>query len=159
MVEIQKSGAARNGFLGRADVTEKGETMLVDLAQIRHLLTTSRTIAVVGLSPKESRPSNQVARYLISAGFRVFPVNPGQETILGLPCYPDLAAIPESVEIVDIFRKPEEVGPVVDEAIKIGAKAVWMQEGIVNEAAAAKARAAGLVVVMDRCIKIDHQHL
>lgn len=133
--------------------------MLVDLAQIRHLLTTSRTIAVVGLSPKESRPSNQVARYLISAGFRVFPVNPGQETILGLPCYPDLAAIPESVEIVDIFRKPEEVGPVVDEAIKIGAKAVWMQEGIVNEAAAAKARAAGLVVVMDRCIKIDHQHL
>lgn len=133
--------------------------MLVDLAQIRHLFTTSRTIAVVGLSPKESRPSNQVARYLISAGFRVFPVNPGQETILGLPCYPDLAAIPESVEIVDIFRKPEEVGPVVDEAIKIGAKAVWMQEGIVNEAAAAKARAAGLVVVMDRCIKIDHQHL
>ena len=133
--------------------------MLVDLAQIRHLLTTSRTIAVVGLSPKESRPSNQVARYLISAGFRVFPVNPGQETILSLPCYPDLAAIPESVEIVDIFRKPEEVGPVVDEAIKIGAKAVWMQEGIVNEAAAAKARAAGLVVVMDRCIKIDHQHL
>ncbi len=133
--------------------------MLVDLAQIRHLLTTSRTIAVVGLSPKESRPSNQVARYLISAGFRVFPVNPGQETILGLPCYPDLAAIPESVEIVDIFRKPEEVGPVVDEAIKIGAKAVWMQEGIVNETAAAKARAAGLVVVMDRCIKIDHQRL
>ncbi|HSR36425.1 MAG TPA: CoA-binding protein, partial [Desulfurivibrionaceae bacterium] len=123
--------------------------MLVDLAQIRHLLTTSRTIAVVGLSPKESRPSNMVARYLISAGFRVIPVNPGQETILSLPCYPNLTAIPEPVDIVDIFRKADEVGPVVDEAIAIGTRAVWMQEGIANEAAAAKAKAAGLVVVMD----------
>jgi len=133
--------------------------MLVDLAQLRHLLTTSHTIAVVGLSPKESRPSNLVARYLIKAGFRVIPVNPGQKIILGLPCYPNLTAIPGPVEIVDIFRRAEEVGPVVDEAIKIGAKAVWMQEGIVNEAAAAKARGAGLFVVMDRCLKIDHQHL
>lgn len=133
--------------------------MLVNLAQIRQLLATSRTVAVVGLSPKESRPSNMVARYLVNAGFHVVPVNPGQETILGLPCYPDLAAIPEPVEIVDIFRRAEEVGPVVDEAITIGARAVWMQEGIVNEAAAAKARAAGLIVVMDRCIKTDHQRL
>lgn len=133
--------------------------MLVDLAQIRHLLTTSHTIAMVGLSPKESRPSNLVARYLISAGFRVIPVNPGQESILGLPCYPDLAAIPEPVDIVDIFRRSDEVGPVVDEAIAIGAKAVWMQEGIVNEAAATTARAAGLAVVMDRCIKTDHHLL
>jgi predicted CoA-binding protein len=133
--------------------------MLVDLAQIRHLLATSRTIAVVGLSPKESRPSNMVARYLLSAGFRVIPVNPGQETILGLPCYPDLAAIPEPVDIVDIFRRADEVGPVVDEAIAMGAKAVWMQEGIVNEAAATTARMAGLTVVMDRCIKTDHQQL
>ncbi|MFZ5762374.1 MAG: CoA-binding protein [Thermodesulfobacteriota bacterium] len=133
--------------------------MLVNLAQIRQLLATSRTVAVVGLSPKESRPSNMVARYLVNAGFHVVPVNPGQETILGLPCYPDLAAIPEPVEIVDIFRRAEEVGPVVDEAIRLGARAVWMQEGIVNEAAAAKARAAGLIVVMDRCIKTDHQQL
>ena len=133
--------------------------MLVNLAQIRQLLATSRTVAVVGLSPKESRPSNMVARYLVNAGFHVVPVNPGQETILGLPCYPDLAAIPEPVEIVDIFRRAEEVGPVVDEAIRLGARAVWMQEGIVNEAAAAKARAAGLIVVMDRCIKTDHQRL
>ncbi len=135
------------------------QTMLADLAQIRHLLTTSRTIAVVGLSPKESRPSNRVARYLISAGFRVIPVNPGQETILGLPCYPDLASIPEPVDIVDLFRRAEEVGPVVDEAIAIGAKAVWMQEGVVNAAAAATAKAAGLTVVMDRCIKTDHEQL
>ncbi|MEW6594965.1 MAG: CoA-binding protein [Thermodesulfobacteriota bacterium] len=133
--------------------------MLVDLNQIRHLLATSRTVAVVGLSPKEARPSNMVARYLISAGFKVIPVNPGQETILGLPCYPDLASIPEPVDIVDIFRKADEVGPVVDEAVAIGARAVWMQEGVVNEAAAAKAKAAGLFVVMDRCIKTDHELL
>ena len=133
--------------------------MLADLTQIRHILTTSRTIAVVGLSPKEARPSNMVARYLINAGFRVIPVNPGQTAILGLPCYPTLAAIPEPVDIVDIFRQADEVGPVVDEAITIGAKAVWMQEGIANAAAAAKAKAAGLVVVMDRCIKTDHEYL
>ena len=138
---------------------EDAQTMLADLARIRHLLTTSRTIAVVGLSLKESRPSNMVARYLISAGFRVIPVNPGQETILGLPCFPDLPAIPEPVDIVDIFRKADEVGPVVDEAIRIGARAVWMQEGLVNETAAATARKAGLTVVMDRCIKTDHQQL
>ena len=87
----------------------------------------------------------------------MIPVNPGQSEILGLTCYPDLLAIPEPVEIVDIFRRAEEVGPVVEQAIKIGAKVIWMQEGIVNEAAAAVARKAGLKVIMDRCLKVEHQ--
>lgn len=124
---------------------------------IKELLATTRTIAVVGLSPKENRPSNLVARYLLDAGFTVLPVNPGQTEILGLPCYPDLRSIPTPVDLVDIFRRSDEVGPVVDEAIAIGAKAIWMQEGIVNEVAAAKASAAGLTVIMDRCIKVEAQ--
>ena len=133
--------------------------LLPDLVPVRQLLAQSRTIAVVGLSPKASRPSNMVARYLLAAGFRVIPVNPGQDTILGLPCHHDLASVPEPVDIVDIFRRAEEVEPIVEAAIAIGAKAVWMQEGIVNEAAAAKARQAGLVVVMDSCIKTVHEQL
>lgn len=133
--------------------------LLPDLAKVRQLLTASRTIAVVGLSPKSGRPSNMVARYLINAGYRVIPVNPGQAEILGLPCHPDLHAVPGQVDIVDIFRRAEEVEPVVEAAIAIGARAVWMQEGVVNEAAARKAREAGLLVVMDRCIKTDHEQL
>ena len=126
---------------------------------VQRLLATTKTIAVVGLSPKENRPSSLVARYLLDAGFTVVPVNPGQTTILGLPCYPDLRAIPTPIDLVDIFRRSEEVGSVVDEAIAIGAKAIWMQEGIVNEEAATKARAAGLTVIMDRCLKVEHQAL
>ncbi len=133
--------------------------MLLDLSAIKTLLATSSTIAAVGLSPKESRPSNQVARYLIAAGYTVIPVNPGQEQILGLPCYADLDAIPGPVDLVDIFRRSEEVGPIVAAAIRIGAKGVWMQEGVANEAAAAMARAAGLTVVMDRCLKTVHAGL
>jgi predicted CoA-binding protein len=129
------------------------------VALIRRILLYSQTIAIVGLSPKPHRPSNQVARYLMEAGYRIIPVNPGQDTILGLPCYPNLLAIPTRVDLVDIFRRQEEVLPIVEEAIAIGAKFVWMQEGIVNEEAAAKARAAGLEVVMDRCTKIDHMNL
>jgi predicted CoA-binding protein len=129
------------------------------VALIRRILRYSQTIAIVGLSPKPHRPSNQVARYLMEAGYRIIPVNPGQDTILGLPCYPNLLAIPTRVDLVDIFRRQEEVLPIVEEAIAIGAKFVWMQEGIVNEEAAAKARAAGLEVVMDRCTKIDHMNL
>ncbi len=125
--------------------------------EISRILKEYHNIAVVGMSPKESRPSNQVAAYLIAAGYHVIPVNPGQREILGLTCYPDLLAIPEPVEIVDIFRRAEEVGPVVEQAVKIGAKVIWMQEGIVNEAAAAVARKAGLKVIMDRCLKVDHQ--
>ncbi|MHB1014439.1 MAG: CoA-binding protein [Desulfurivibrionaceae bacterium] len=133
--------------------------LLDDLPAIKTLLTTARTIAVVGLSPKESRPSNMVARYLIEAGYTVIPVNPGQTEILGLPCYADLEAVPGPVDIVDIFRRSEDVEPIVDAAIRIGAKAVWMQEGVVNVAAAAKARNAGLIVVMDRCLKVVHHGL
>jgi len=124
---------------------------------LRCILDQTRTIAVVGLSPKEHRPSNRVARYLITAGFRVIPVNPGQERILDRTCYPSLAEVPVPVDLVDIFRGREHVLPIVEEAVAIGAKAVWMQKGIVNEEAAALARRHGLVVVMDRCLMIDHQ--
>lgn len=132
---------------------------MLETLEISRLLKIYRTIAVVGASPKANRPSNQVAAYLLAAGYKVIPVNPGQREIMGRTCYPDLLAIPEPVEIVDIFRRSEEVGPVVEQAIKIGAKVIWMQEGVVNEAAAALARAAGLKVIMDRCMKTDHQSL
>ena len=118
-----------------------------------------KNIAVVGLSPKANRPSNQVARYLIEAGYNVIPVNPGQEEILDKKCYPDLESIAEPVDIVDIFRRTEDIPPIVDGAITIGAKVVWMQLGIVNEEAAAAARKAGLTVIMDRCLKVDHMNL
>jgi len=133
--------------------------MLASLPEITALLKSSKTIAVVGLSPKTTRPSNDVARYLISAGFTIIPVNPGQNEILGEKCYPNLTSIPVKIDIVNIFRRSEDVGPVVDEAIAIKAKAVWMQQGIVNEEAAAKARKTGLQVIMDRCIKVDHANL
>ena len=127
--------------------------------EIGQILKNYRNIAVVGLSPKENRPSNQVAAYLLAAGYHVIPVNPGQSEIFGRPCSPDLLAVPEPVEIVDIFRRSEEVEPIVEQAIKIGAKAIWMQLGIVNKAAATLAREAGLKVIMDRCLKIEHQNL
>ena len=128
-------------------------------ATIRKILKDSSVIAVVGLSPKPHRPSHQVSRYLLEAGYTIIPVNPGQDSILGLPCYPNLRAIPSPVDIVDIFRRQEEVLPIVEDAIAIGAKYIWMQEGIVNEEAAARAETAGLVVVMDRCTMIDHMNL
>lgn len=129
------------------------------IASIRRILRDSKTIAVVGLSPKPQRPSHQVARYLMAAGYIIIPVNPGQDTILGLPCYRSLKAIPTQVDMVDIFRRPEAVLPIVEDAIAIGAKFIWMQEGIVHKEAAAKAEAAGLIVIMDRCTKIDHMNL
>lgn len=132
----------------------------ISARQIESLLTESVTIAVVGLSPKPERPSHRVAAYLISQGYTVIPVNPGQDEILGRTCYPNLAAIPVKVDIVDIFRKAADVPPIVDQAVAIGAGAVWMQLGIVHDAAAKKAEDGGLVVVMDRCIKVDHsRHL
>ncbi len=123
------------------------------------LLRSVTTIAVVGCSPKAARPSHQVARYLIDHGYRVVPVNPGQSELLGLVCYPSIAAIPAevTVELVDIFRRSDQVGPIVDEAIaRGGVRGIWMQEGVVNEAAATRARAAGIAVVMDRCTKKVH---
>lgn len=132
---------------------------LTSLTHMRELLKNSKTIAVVGLSPKKDRPSFMVAAYLIKAGYTVIPVNPGQTEILGQPCYPSLSAIPVAVDIVDIFRRSEDIPPVVEEAIRIGARAVWMQQGIVHDEAAAKAAAAGLTVVMDKCLKIEHANL
>ena len=129
------------------------------VATIRMMLQETKTIAVVGCSPKPQRPSHQVAAYLMDAGYTIIPVNPGQDLILGQTCYPNLRAIPTRVDMVDIFRKPETILPIVEEAIEIGARFIWMQEGIVNEEAAAKAEAAGLEVIMDRCTKIDHMNL
>ncbi len=123
------------------------------------ILNECNSIAVVGASSNPERASYQVISYLMEHGYEVHPVNPNAREILGKPSYPDLSSIPEKVEVVDIFRRSEEVMPIVEAAIKIGAKAVWMQEGVINEEAAAKARDAGLLVVMDRCIREAHQHL
>ena len=129
------------------------------VATIRKVLRESKTIAVVGLSPKPNRPSHQVARYLMEVGYTILPVNPGQDIILGQTCYSNLRDIPTPVDMVDIFRRQEEVVPIVEDAIGIGARFIWMQQGIVNEEAAGKAEAAGLIVIMDRCTKIDHMNL
>ena len=125
----------------------------------KEILNSSRVVAVVGLSAKPDRPSFMVASYLKENGYKIIPVNPGVREVLGEPSYPDLSSIPEPVDVVDIFRRSEEVPAIVDEAIKIGAKAVWMQEGVINEEAAARARKAGLLVVMDRCMLKEHQRL
>jgi predicted CoA-binding protein len=130
---------------------------------IASILSIYRHIAIVGLSDKPDRASNAVARYMIQAGYTIYPVNPSISTVLGLECWPSLSVIPAEkrklIEIVDIFRKPQDAAPVVDEAIAIGARVVWMQLGITNEAAAEKARNAGLVVVQNRCISVEHLHL
>ena len=126
---------------------------------LKRLLETTRTIATVGLSNNPDRSSYDVARYLIRNGYHVIPVNPALNEVLGEKAYPDLASIPEPVDVVQIFRPSEAVPPFVEQAIAIGAKAVWMQEGIVHEAAAGRARSAGLEVVMDRCMKKLHRRL
>lgn len=123
------------------------------------ILNKYRIIAMVGLSPDPSRPSHRVAKYLTSHGYKVIPVNPDAQEILGTRSYSDMSSIPEPVEIVDIFRRSEEVMPIVNEAIKIGAKVVWMQEGVINEEAALRARDAGLLVVMNKCMFKEHQRL
>jgi uncharacterized protein len=120
-------------------------------ATIEEILRTCRTIAVVGASSNPARPSNRVAAYMKAQGYRIIPVNPNEQTILGEEVYPSLASIPGAIDLVDVFRKAEDVLPIVEEAITKGAKALWLQEGIVNEAAAARAKEAGLLVVMDRC--------
>ena len=120
------------------------------------ILKKYKSIAVVGLSSNPVRSSYGVTEYMQSAGYRIIPVNPAEIEVLGEKAYPDLASIPEPVEIVNIFRRSEFVPEVVDDAIRIGAKAIWMQEGVVHEEAARKAEAAGLAVVMDRCILKEH---
>ena len=129
------------------------------MATIPEILQSSRTIAVVGLSSKRWRPSYGVSEYMKNAGYHIIPVNPKIGEVLGETSYPDLASVPERVDIVNIFRRSELVPEIVDAAIQIGAKAIWMQEGVVHEKAAEKARAAGLDVVMDRCILKEHRRL
>jgi len=126
---------------------------------IEKIIRESRNIAVVGISNKLGRPSLTVASYLKGQGYSIIPVNPTIQDVNGEKCYPDLGSIPEKVDVVDIFRKPQDVLPVVEEAIRIGAKTVWMQEGIVNEEAAKKAKEAGLQVVMDKCMLKEHARL
>lgn len=129
--------------------------------EIRNTLSSCKTVAVVGVSPKPDRPSYLVAAYLQSKGYRIIPVRPDGEEILGEKVYHSLRQIPGEIEIdvVDIFRKSEDVPPVVEEAIQRGAKVIWMQEGIANPEAASIAEKAGLQVVMDRCMKKEHQRL
>lgn len=123
---------------------------------IESILKSYKTIAVVGLSSNPMRPSHGVAKYLQGVGYRIIPVNPNETEVLGEKSYARLEDVPEKIEIVDIFRRAEEVPPVVESAIRVGAKVVWMQLGIVNEAAAEKARAAGLIVIEDACMLIEH---
>ncbi len=126
---------------------------------IKNTLSTSKTVAVVGISPKPDRPSYIVASYLQSKGYRIIPVRPDGEQILGEKVYHTLTEIPPDIriDVVDIFRKSEEVPPIVEEAVQRGAKVIWMQEGVVHPEAARRAEKAGLKVVMDRCMKKEHQ--
>jgi hypothetical protein len=129
--------------------------------ELKEILKNGKTVAVVGISPKGDRPSYRVAAYLQSKGYRIIPVRPDGDTILGEKVYPRLMEIPEEIEIdvVDIFRKSEEVPPVVEETIRRGARVVWMQEGVIHQQAGEEAEKAGLKVVMDLCIKKEHQRL
>lgn len=127
-----------------------------DPKTIETILNECRTIAVVGLSSNPARPSFGVARYLQQNGYRVIPVNPKETEVLGEKAYANLADVPERVDLVDIFRRSEEAGHHVDEAIRLGAKAVWMQDGVIDDAAAKRAQEAGLMIVMDDCILRQH---
>ncbi|MDZ7842384.1 MAG: CoA-binding protein [Gammaproteobacteria bacterium] len=130
-----------------------------EIQRLRRILSASKTIAVVGLSANWYRPSYFAAKYLMDHGYEIFPVNPNYEEVLGRRCYPDLKSLPERVDVVDIFQKPDRVPALVDDAIEIGARVVWMQIGIVHEEAAQRARDAGLDVVMNRCMKIEYARL
>ena len=125
-------------------------------ATIRQILDECRTIAVVGLSSNPLRPSHGVAAYMQRQGYRVIPVNPFETQVLGEKCYATLAEVPEKIDLVDIFRRAEDAGAVVDEAIALGVRAVWLQEGVIDQAAAQRAQDAGLLVVMDRCWLKEH---
>lgn len=126
---------------------------------MRDILLSAKTIASVGLSSNSQKESYWIVSYLKDQGYRVIPVNPTADEILGEKSYPDLESVPEKIDVVQVFRKPEDVPPVVDSAIKVGAKVIWMQEGIVHEEAAQKARQAGLQVVMDACMRVTHRRL
>ena len=130
-----------------------------DINTLRRILRESRTVAVVGLSADWFRPSYFAAKYMQEHGYRVIPVNPRYAEILGEKCYASLREVPENIDIVDVFRKTQDVMPIAEDAIAIGAKVLWQQLGVKNEAAAARASAAGLETVMDRCVKIEHGRL
>jgi predicted CoA-binding protein len=129
------------------------------IAQLRRILKDNHTIAVVGLSADWYRPSYFAAKYMQEHGFRVIPVNPKYDEILGEKCYPDLKSIPDKIDIVDVFRKPADCAPIAEDAVAIGAKVLWLQLGVVNEEAERIAKAGGLDVVMDRCVKIEYARL
>jgi predicted CoA-binding protein len=129
------------------------------MPKIPELLKSTHTIAVVGLSSSAMRPSNGVAAYMQRAGYRIIPVNPNEQEVLGEKSYARLEDVPEKIDMVDIFRRPEYVPDIVESAIRIGAKSVWMQEGVVHDAAAERARQAGLEVVMDRCLLKEHRKM
>lgn len=130
-----------------------------DREELKRILTTIRTVASVGVSSSEEKPSYGIFKYLVEHGYEMIPVNPGVPEIQGRKTYADLASIPTKIDVVQVFRKPEDVPPVVDQAIKVGAKVVWMQEGVINEEAARTAEAAGLQVVMNRCMREMHRQL
>ena len=130
-----------------------------DAASLRRLLRAARTVAVVGLSADWFRPSHFAAKYMLSHGYRVVPVNPRYETILGQPCHASLATIEGPIDIVDVFRKTADVLPIAEEAIAVGARCLWQQIGVLNLEAARLAEAAGLETVLDRCVKIEHARL
>jgi predicted CoA-binding protein len=127
--------------------------------EIKKILENSKKIAIVGLSPKEDRDSNKVAKYLLDKGYDIVPVNPGQKEILGKSCYKSITDIPFPVDVVDLFLNPKRVPPIVDQAIEIGAPILWMQIGVIHNEAAQEAREAGLTVIMDICIKDEHEKL
>lgn len=133
--------------------------MIDDVAGLRRILMQNRTIAVVGLSASWHRPSYFAAKYMLEHGYTVIPVNPAYEEVLGQACYPSLRDVPLKVDMVDCFRRSEDIPAIADEAIGIGARVLWMQLGVINPAAARKAEAAGLEVVMDRCVKIEYARL
>ncbi|HXX13683.1 MAG TPA: CoA-binding protein [Candidatus Eremiobacteraceae bacterium] len=124
---------------------------------VRDLLREAKTIAVVGLSSNRFRPSHEVASYLQAAGYKIVPVNPNETAVLGEKAYPRLEDVPVRIDIVDVFRRPTEISPVADSAVAIGAKALWLQQGITNAVAAERARAGGLIVVEDACLLIEHK--
>ena len=130
-----------------------------EAAEISKILSTTRNIAVVGISDNPMKASNQVADYLKEHGYHIFPVNPKYDTVLDLKCYPGLADIDQKIDIVNIFRQPEFVLPIVEAAIPLKPAVIWMQLGVINEAAAALAEQHGITVIMDRCIKIEHRRL
>jgi hypothetical protein len=123
------------------------------------ILKTCNSVAIVGLSNNPERASNHVGIYLRDKGYKIFPVNPAEKIVIGEICYPDLASIPEKIDVVDIFRRSEDVPQIVKDAVKCGAKAVWMQEGVINQAAADEAAKAGLKVVMNKCMFKEHSRL